>query len=82
VSVLILSAYFVSNMLLGDKYWGVLHSGSQTGFFAWMVLGLLFALNATLRGSRWWLIAVAFVLASTFLLRPVVFACPVWRWHR
>jgi hypothetical protein len=38
-----------------------------------MVLGLVFALIATFKGSRWWLIAVAIVLASMYLLRPVVF---------
>jgi hypothetical protein len=74
VSILILSVCFVCNVLLGGRYWGILHSGSQTGFFAWMVLALLFALIATIKGSRWWLIAVAFVLASMYLLRPVVFA--------
>ena len=74
VGVLILSVCFVCNVLLGGRYWGILHSGSKTGFFAWMVLALLFALIATFKGSRWWLIAVAFVLASMFLLCPVVFA--------
>jgi hypothetical protein len=38
-----------------------------------MVSGLVFALIATFKGSRWWLIAVAIVLASMYLLRPVVF---------
>ena len=38
-----------------------------------MVLGLVFALVATFKGSRWWLIAVAIVLALMYLLRPVGF---------
>jgi hypothetical protein len=44
-----------------------------------MGLGLFFGLIATLKGSRWWLIAVAFALASMFLFRPIVFACPLYR---
>lgn len=78
LSVLILSFIFCSTTLAG-KYWGILHSGSQTGFLAWMSLGLSFALLATFVGSRWWLIAVVFVVAAMYLLFPVVFACPVLR---
>lgn len=78
VSVLILF-FMVCSTSLGGRYWGMLHSGSQTGFLAWMFLGLSFALIATFAGSRWWLISVVFVLASMYLLYPVVFGCPVLR---
>lgn len=73
VSILIVSFCFVG-ALLGGRYWGLLHSASQAGFFAWMVSGLVLALIATFKGSRWWFIAVATVLASMYLLHPVVFA--------
>jgi hypothetical protein len=79
VSALILSADFACSLAGG--YWGILHPGSQTGFFAWMVLALLFALIATLKGSRRWLMAVAIVLAYMYLFHPVVFACPISCWR-
>lgn len=78
LSVLVLLLIFCSTSL-GGRYWGILHSGSQTGFLAWMFLGLAFAVIATVAGSRWWLVAVVFMLASVYLLRPVLYACPVLR---